>query len=99
MDYTCTYTTIDCVETGKKLAALMELHFVDVKNLANSLGVSNQAVYKWINGQSLPSLENMFQISRILQVSIDDIIVATSSIDYRLPEIYVREDSPISYYN
>ena len=97
MEYICTYTKIDCVQTGKNLTELMYLYDVNVKQLANTLGVSNQAVYKWLNGQALPSLDNLFQISRILNVSMDDIVVGIECYSYALPENYVREDCEISY--
>ena len=97
MEYICTYTKIDCVQTGKNLTELMYLHDVNVKQLANTLGVSNQAVYKWLNGKALPSLDNLFQISHILNVSMDDIVVGIECYSYALPENYVREDCEISY--
>lgn len=34
-----------------------------------------QAVYKWLSGSSLPSLDNMVILSRILHTSIEDILV------------------------
>ena len=92
MEYVCTHIKIDCVQTGRKLAELMKLRSVDVRNFANTLGVSNQAVYKWLNGKALPSLENLFQISRMFNVSMDDIVVGAESTSYVLPETYVRED-------
>ena len=97
MDFVCSYKKIDCVQTGKNLTELMALHDVDVKQLANTLGVSNQAVYKWLNGKALPSLDNLFQIGHILNVSMDDIVVGTECYSYTLPEIYVREDLKIYY--
>ena len=97
MEYVCTYTKIDCVQTGKKLTELMASQAVDVKQLANTLGVSNQAVYKWLNGKALPSLDNLFQISHILNVSMDDIVIGIECYSYALPEIYVREDIELSY--
>ena len=97
MEYICTYTKIDCVQTGKNLTELMYSHDVNVKQLANTLGVSNQAVYKWLNGKALPSLDNLFQISHILNVSMDDIVIGIECYSYALPENYVREDCEISY--
>ena len=99
MNYTCTYSKIDAELTGKKIGELMHAFSVDVKTLANSLGVSSQAVYKWLNGKSLPTLENLFQISRIFDVPMDEIVKSTDYTEYSLPPLYVREgaaDSPYS---
>ena len=92
MNYCCVYSQINIEKTGKKIMELLVESNVDVKTLANTIGVSNQSVYKWVNGKSLPTLENMYQISKILGVTIDDIIVGSDSIQYVTPEIYVREE-------
>lgn len=34
-----------------------------------------QAVYKWLSGKSLPSLDNFVILSRLLNTSIEDILV------------------------
>lgn len=95
MNFECQYTKIDTHATGEKIASLLNLYGISVKELANTLGVSNQSVYKWINGHSLPTLENLFQISRILKVPMDEIVVAASTYSYVLPEVYVRETPEI----
>ena len=89
--FECQYTKIDARATGEKIASLLNAYEISVKELANKLGVSNQSVYKWINGQSLPTLENLFQISRILKIPMDEIVVAANTYSYVLPEVYVRE--------
>ncbi|MDO5441643.1 MAG: helix-turn-helix transcriptional regulator [Bacillota bacterium] len=95
--YTCRYSTIDVIATGKKIESLLRQSDVSVKELANTLGVSNQSVYKWIKGKSLPTLENLFQISHLLQVSMDEIVVEETKYSYALPEIYVREIPEATY--
>ncbi|WP_370818224.1 helix-turn-helix domain-containing protein [Roseburia intestinalis] len=39
-----------------------------------------QAVYKWISGKSLPSLDNFIILSRLLHTSIEDILVIDGDI-------------------
>ena len=97
MNYQCKYSLIDYKLTGKRMSELINNKSIDVRRLANAIGVSNQAVYKWLNGQSLPSLDNFFQISQLLCVSIDDIIVCSDYISYDLPEMYIRENYRIQY--
>ncbi len=41
------------------------------KELGEKLGISNQAISKWESGQSNPSAEHIFKLSKIFNVSID----------------------------
>ena len=91
MNYSCVYNQIDVEKTGQRIMQLLTESKIDVKTLANTIGISNQSVYKWINGRSLPTLENIYQISKILDVPIDEIVVGSDPIQYTTPEIYVRE--------
>ena len=40
--------------------------------IARKLGISHQAVYKWFNGQSMPSTKNLIKLSKILNQSVED---------------------------
>ena len=45
------------------------------------MGFENpQAVYKWISGKCLPSLDNFLILSRLLNTSIEDILVIDGDI-------------------
>lgn len=39
-------------------------------NVARHLGISKQAVYKWINGQSKPSKKHFAEILKLLENSL-----------------------------
>lgn len=39
-----------------------------------------QSVYKWISGRSFPSIDNFFDLSKILHTSIEDILVIDGDI-------------------
>ena len=67
---------IDLVKTGNNIKALMVKNNISVSKLQDILGfTSPQAIYKWFWGQSLPSVDNLVILSRILNVSIEDILV------------------------
>ena len=36
---------------------------------------SPQAVYRWLKGGNMPSVDNLFALSRYLDVQMDDVIV------------------------
>ena len=47
------------------------------------MGFENpQAVYKWMSGKSLPSLDNLIILSRILNTSIESILVIDGDISF-----------------
>ena len=70
------YVMIDLVATGNRIKELMELNDVKVCDLQKACGFERpQAVYKWLSGKSLPSMDNMVIIRIILHTTIDDILV------------------------
>ena len=63
-------------ETGRQIKKLLVENGYTVKDVQNAMGFENpQAVYKWISGRSLPSLDNFVILSRLLHTSIEDILV------------------------
>ncbi|MBQ8326602.1 MAG: helix-turn-helix transcriptional regulator [Lachnospiraceae bacterium] len=52
-----------------------------MKDVQEVMGFENpQAIYKWLSGKSLPSLDNFIILSRILNTSIEDILVVDGDI-------------------
>lgn len=46
-----------------------------VDALAEDMGVSVQAVYKWESGRSMPTIDNLVCLAYLFDVRIDDIVV------------------------
>lgn len=70
------YLTIQQHDTGKRIKMLMAKNGFSVKDIQTAMGFENpQAVYKWLSGKTLPSLDNFLILSRILNTSIEDILV------------------------
>ena len=68
-------------ETGRQIKKLLVENGYTVKDVQNAMGFENpQAVYKWISGRSLPSLDNFVILSRLLHTSIEDILVIDGDI-------------------
>lgn len=68
--------TIDMVKTGENIIKLRKEKGLSVKNLQDSFGFSTpQAVYKWQQGLSMPSLDNLVLLASIFNVRIDDILI------------------------
>ena len=67
---------IDMVETGNNIRTLRDLAGLNNTDIANALGFTTKnAIYKWLNGESLPSLDNIVILANILGVTIDEIII------------------------
>ena len=67
-----TTTTIDKVKTGQQIRLLMEKHGLTVKDVKNALSLGCvQSVYHWLDGQSLPTLDNLYALSDLLKVPMD----------------------------
>ena len=71
---------IDMAATGQNINRLRMNAGLTVKALQNILGMNNpQAIYKWLRGETLPTLDNLVVLAAILHVTLDEIIVTTNS--------------------
>ena len=68
------------------------------KQLMKKMGFENpQAVYKWISEKSLPSLDNIVILSRLLHTSIEDILVIDGDIVYLLELLNHKFNDKVLY--
>lgn len=65
---------IDTQKTGKFLTDLRKRKNYTQKEVASFLHVSFQAVSRWENGAVLPSLDLLQELSRIYEVTVDEIL-------------------------
>ena len=67
--------TIDLTATGANIAALLRNAGLTAADVADRMGFSSRnAVYKWLKGEALPTLDNMVILADMLGVSVDDIL-------------------------
>lgn len=67
---------IDLRATGQNIKTLRKAAGLSVRDLQAILGFTNpQAIYKWQNGDSLPSIDNLVILAAVLGVTIDEILV------------------------
>ena len=77
------YVTVLQEETGRRIKELMSQKRLKVKDVQDACGFEQpQAVYKWLSGKSLPSIENMVILSVILETSIDSILVRSGDASF-----------------
>lgn len=67
--------TIDIQQTGANIKCLRKAAGIKVKDMADALGVSTQAVAKWQAGTAMPTIDNLVILAAMLDKKIDDIIV------------------------
>ena len=71
------FPVIDPVATGENIQRLRCERGLSVRDLQAFFGFEEpQAIYKWQRGKSLPSVDNLYALSALLDVSMDDIIVS-----------------------
>ena len=75
------YLSIQQKETGKHIKELLSENGFTVREVQRVMGFENpQAIYKWISGKTLPSIDNLVILSRLLHTSIEDILVIDGDI-------------------
>ena len=68
--------SINVIATGQNIMRLRKKAGLSVRNLQDIFGFSTpQAIYKWQQGQALPSIDNLVILALVLGVSMDEIIV------------------------
>lgn len=71
-----TCPTINMKKTGDNLRQLFNKHGYSVRDIQEALCIgSNQAIYSWLVGRTLPSLDNLVALSILLEISIDEILI------------------------
>ena len=67
------------IETGNRINSLRKLNGLSVKDIQEAMGFNTpQAVYKWMRGEALPSLDNLVILSELFDTAIDEILVRTA---------------------
>lgn len=69
------YPVLDAKATGARIKELRKEHHLKVEDVARFMGFeSEQAVYKWQRGDSLPTVDNLYALSKLFGTSVDDIL-------------------------
>lgn len=69
------YPVIDAKATGARIKELRKARRLKVDEIARFMGFeSEQAIYKWQRGDSLPTIDNLYALSRLFETSVDDIL-------------------------
>lgn len=67
---------VNVTETGLRLKTLIKSNGMKVKDLQTVFGFANpQAIYNWMSGKTMPSVDNLVVLSAVLNTKLDDLIV------------------------
>lgn len=70
------FPVIDPIATGKNILSLRKEKGLTVRDLQKFFGFEEpQAIYRWQYGKTLPSVDNLYALSSILEVPIERILV------------------------
>ena len=70
------YPVIDLTATGAHLKELLEKRGVTVQDIQEAMGLASpQAVYRWLRGSNMPSVDNLYALSRFLDGPMNNVIV------------------------
>ncbi len=70
------FPVIDLVATGDNIRRLRMERGFTVRDLQSYFGFEEpRAIYKWQRGESLPTVDNLYALGRLLDVPMDQILV------------------------
>lgn len=72
------YPTIDMKATGIRIRQLMDARRLTVKDIRRYLNLASvQSIYHWLNGQSMPTIDNLYALSALFGLPMDSIIIGS----------------------
>lgn len=74
------FPLINVKETAINLRRIMDKRNLTVKDVQRYLGLGSvQSVYHWLNGLTMPTIDNLYALSDLLRVPIDEIVCGNRS--------------------
>ena len=75
--------SINMEETGANIRRLIKASGYSVRDIMAITGISTeQAVYKWYRGESIPSIETMLMLCNALGIDINELLVIDGEFDF-----------------
>nr|WP_300850921.1 helix-turn-helix transcriptional regulator [uncultured Acetatifactor sp.] len=78
-----TPASLDAILSGQKIHGRILQSGYSIKEIQNMLGLEcPQSVYRWLKGRSMPSIDNLYMLSQILDVHMEDLLVSMDAADH-----------------
>lgn len=69
--------SLDVLMTGQVLKEKIRKSGYTISEIQRKLKLAcPQPIYRWIKGETLPSIDNLYGLSRLLKVSMEELVVA-----------------------
>lgn len=82
---------IDPEKTGMNINRLCKEKGLSVREIAKRLNLSDsRVIFYWFSGRNMPTIDNLYMLASILQVPMDELIVARDD----LPQEPKQHDHP-----
>lgn len=82
------FPLIDIRSTGQNIERLVKERQLSIRTLQTYFGFDTpRAIYKWLRGEHLPSVDHLFALSKLLRVPIQDILIEQTKDDQDVPPI------------
>lgn len=69
------------IKTANRLCELRKKHNLSQEELATKLGVSRQAVSKWERSESSPDTDNLIELAKLYNITLDNLLNGDEAID------------------
>ena len=93
------FPVIDLAATGENILRLRQASGLTVRDVQAYFGFEEpQAIYKWQRGKSLPSVDNLYALSGLLGVPMNDILVPAEQGPDRFDRMQQAEACCSSFY-
>ena len=64
-------------KTGQTIHAIMRNRDMSVSRVAEKIGVTRPAIYKWLKGENMPTIDNLCNLSDVLRCIMEDLLNVT----------------------
>lgn len=79
--------TLDVEKTGQRINKAIKDRGYKVADIQKALNFEcPQSIYRWLKGKALPSIDNLFLLSKLLDVPMQDLLVAKEIEEAEIPE-------------
>lgn len=69
------FPQIDKLATGINLRRIMDKQGLSVKDVQEYLGLGSvQSIYHWISGKSMPTIDNLYALSYLFHLPLEEIV-------------------------
>ena len=82
------FPMIDVRATGQNISHLLKQRQISIRTLQAYFGFdSPRAIYKWLRGENLPTVDNLFALSKLLRIPLQDILIEQANDGQDVPFI------------